>query len=146
MIARPEFREILRRAALQRCPNCGRGKIFRHWFSMFRSCPVCGLSFFREEGYYVGAMFLNFIIAALLIIAIYLVLLLLPFPSLTDISTNRQVMLWILFGIVLCLGLVRSSYSLWLAVDFWISPWPPGVVSEYEKDSSGLPPIGPRLR
>ena len=68
-------------------------------------------------------MFLNFILAAMIITAIYLVLLLFPLSSLTDVSTNRQVLLWILFGVALCLALMRHSYSLWIGVDFWIGPW-----------------------
>ncbi len=85
-------------------------------------CTVCWLSYFPEEGYYLGAMFLNFIIAAIIILAIYLLLLLLPFPSLTAVSTTGQVLAWTGFGSVLCLALVRHSYSLWLSLDFWVSP------------------------
>ena len=90
-------------------------------------CASCGLFYFREEGYFLGAMFLNFILSALLIIAIYVFLLPLPAPAFTDVSTNRQVLIWILFGGLICLALMRHSYSLWLAMDFWFSPWAPGA-------------------
>lgn len=136
MNPRPPILEALGAAVRLRCPNCGRGKLFRRWLRMFRRCPVCGLSYFREEGYYLGAMFLNFILSALLIIAIYLALLPLPFPSLTNVSTNRQVLLWILFGILLSLSLMRLSYSLWLSLDFWIAPWLPEHPSEIEREAS----------
>ncbi len=129
-IARPLLRETIRRALRLRCPNCGRGLLFRRWFAMRPECTICWLSYFREEGYYLGAMFLNFIFSALLIIFIYCVLLLLRFSTLTDVSTTRQVLAWIGFGTFLCLGLVRHSYSLWLGLDFWISPWLPTPPSD----------------
>ncbi len=93
-------------------------------------CTICWLSYFREEGYYLGAMFLNFILSTLVIIFIYGVLLLLRISSLTDVSTTHQVLAWIGFATLLCLSLIRHSYSLWLGLDYWISPWlptpPPG--------------------
>ena len=107
---------------------------------MFPRCPNCRLSYFREEGYYLGAMFLNFILSALLITAIYLALLLLQFPSFTDVSTNRQVLLWIIFGVLLSLFLMRFAYSLWLSLDFWIAPWLPEHPSEIERECAADSP------
>lgn len=49
----------------QRCPRCRSGKIFRS--SIFRGfpkmqerCPVCDLKFEREEGYFLGAMYISY--------------------------------------------------------------------------------------
>jgi uncharacterized protein (DUF983 family) len=49
----------------QRCPRCRAGTIFRS--SIFRGfpkmcerCPVCDLKFQREEGYFLGAMYISF--------------------------------------------------------------------------------------
>jgi len=49
----------------QRCPRCRRGPIFRgpayrRWLSIFESCPVCGLRFEREQGYFLGAMYVSY--------------------------------------------------------------------------------------
>jgi uncharacterized protein (DUF983 family) len=146
MNPRPLIHEALRTAVRLRCPNCGRGGLFRRWFRMFPRCPNCRLSYFREEGYYLGAMFLNFILSALLITAIYLALLLLPFPSFTDVSTNRQVLLWIIFGVLLSLFLMRFAYSLWLSLDFWIAPWLPEHPSEIERECAADSPSHPGSR
>ena len=54
---------------------------------MKQECPVCRLAYFRESGYYLGAMFLNFIVSAMLLVPFYFLLLLVA-PKLTDISTN----------------------------------------------------------
>jgi uncharacterized protein (DUF983 family) len=50
---------ILIRGLLLRCPNCGKGKLFRRGFTMYEKCPVCGWRFEREEGYWTGAIALN---------------------------------------------------------------------------------------
>lgn len=32
----------------------------RGWLSMYESCPVCGLKFDREQGYFLGAMYVSY--------------------------------------------------------------------------------------
>ncbi len=48
----------------QLCPRCREGKIFRRsvWLfpSMYERCPVCGLKFEREAGYFLGAMYISY--------------------------------------------------------------------------------------
>lgn len=56
----------------QFCPRCGRGKIFgtsifRLFPKLNERCPVCGLKFEREEGYFLGAMVVSYILAILMI-------------------------------------------------------------------------------
>ncbi len=56
----------------QRCPRCRLGTIFR--YSIFRGfpnmrerCSVCDLKFQREEGYFLGAMYISFGLALVVI-------------------------------------------------------------------------------
>jgi uncharacterized protein (DUF983 family) len=42
------------------CPRCRRGKVFRSTWRMNDACPVCGLVFEREHGYFTGAMYLSY--------------------------------------------------------------------------------------
>ncbi len=42
------------------CPRCRQGLIFRGWLAMHEACPVCGLKFNREPGYYLGAMYVSY--------------------------------------------------------------------------------------
>ena len=53
-------RSLLGAALRQRCPRCREGRIFRGQITMNRSCPVCGLPFEREEGYFLGAMYVSY--------------------------------------------------------------------------------------
>jgi uncharacterized protein (DUF983 family) len=125
---RPLLRQIVRRAAHWQCPNCGRGKLFQGVFRMLPRCPVCGLSYFPEQGYYLGAMIINYAITTACVVAIFLVSLL--FPDFSRLSTNSKILLWMAFAIALSLALVRHSYSFWLGLDFWVKPRQPDDPSE----------------
>src|SRR5438093_4648892 len=51
-----------------RCPRCREGAIYldsfsRGWLAMHQRCPVCNLKFEREQGYFVGAMYISYALA-----------------------------------------------------------------------------------
>jgi len=54
-----------------RCPRCFRGKVFKGSFAMNDPCPVCGVIFQREEGYFLGAMYVSYVIASVFILSLY---------------------------------------------------------------------------
>jgi len=91
---------------------------------MLPRCTECGLSYFPEQGYYVGAMIINYVATTACVVAIFLVSLL--FPDFTKLSTNSKILLWMGFAIALSLALVRHAYSFWLGLDFWVKPRGPG--------------------
>jgi len=95
---------------------------------MFPRCPECGLSYFPEQGYYVGAMIINYVATTACVVTIFLLSLL--FPDFTRLSTNAKILLWIVFAIVLSLSLVRHAYSFWLGLDFWIKPRQPDAATK----------------
>jgi uncharacterized protein (DUF983 family) len=88
---------------------------------MLRECPQCGLGYFREAGYYLGAMFINYGLTALIVLTVYL--LLLRAPDLLHVSPGIKIALWLAFAVVLSLALMRHSYSFWLSLDYWLEPW-----------------------
>jgi uncharacterized protein (DUF983 family) len=60
--------EMFRGVLLQNCPRCRTGKIyptsiFRGFPKMNDECAVCHLWFEREEGYFLGAMIVDYAIA-----------------------------------------------------------------------------------
>lgn len=127
--ARPPLLRAVSYALRQRCPNCHQGRLFRGWPNrMFPRCPVCGLSYFRESGYYLGGMILTYVFAVVVLIGVYLTTLLLPGVPTLPVSDNVKFLLWILFTLLLALLFVRPAYSLWLALDFWLEPWKPGEI------------------
>ncbi len=64
--ARPVEAGVLRaigRGARKRCPRCGDRRVLESWFRLKALCPRCSLRFEQEEGGFLGAMTLNYMIA-----------------------------------------------------------------------------------
>lgn len=59
-----------------RCPVCRKGAVFRGPYSMNPDCPNCGVHFERENGYFMGAMWIAYFLGAASIIptVVYMVL------------------------------------------------------------------------
>lgn len=63
-----------------RCPRCREGKLFNqpfklsNAFSMPSHCPNCNLNYFREPGFYYGAMFIAYGLSAWVFFVIGLVM------------------------------------------------------------------------
>ena len=55
-----------------RCPRCRQGRMFRGSFAMNDPCPVCGLLFQREEGYFLGAMYGSYVLGSVVLGLLYL--------------------------------------------------------------------------
>jgi uncharacterized protein (DUF983 family) len=64
----------------QRCPKCWRGNVFRGLVTMNERCPVCGYKFQQDEGYFLGAMYMSYILSftALGLLAVLIQWLFLP--------------------------------------------------------------------
>ncbi len=56
---------------------------------MLPRCPECGLSYFPEQGYYVGAMIINYVATTACVVAIFLVSLLVP--DFTRFTINQKI-------------------------------------------------------
>src|SRR5947208_11815222 len=70
------FFTLLRRALARRCPLCGQGKLFRGWLLMNKECPHCGLKFEREPGFFLGSIYINYGLTAVIVTFAYVFLLL----------------------------------------------------------------------
>jgi uncharacterized protein (DUF983 family) len=115
---------ILRRGLRLSCPRCGGRPIFRGPFRMLERCPACGLVFEREPGYFVGAIYLNYGVTAVVMLAGYLAL-----DAGLGADVGVQLLVWGSFVVVFPLWFFRYSKSLWLSVDHLVDPVdasPPG--------------------
>ncbi|HTL69599.1 MAG TPA: DUF983 domain-containing protein [Lacunisphaera sp.] len=54
--------QIIHRGLTNRCPNCGGKTLFQpgKMFDLADNCPACGLKFEKDEGFYLGALSLNY--------------------------------------------------------------------------------------
>ena len=107
---------VLARAFRLRCPRCGRALLFRGWFTMDDPCPACGLRYEREQGYFVGAIYVNYALTTAVTLGTVLGL-----DSLVGLSLASQLGIGIALGALVPLVFFRYARSLWLAIDFLVS-------------------------
>jgi uncharacterized protein (DUF983 family) len=107
---------------LQHCPRCRSGKIFR--YSIFRGfpkmherCPVCNLKFQREEGYFLGAMYISYGMALVTITLIAVLL-----WSITGWTTMKATAWGIVLFLPLAPSLTLFARVLWIYLDQSIDP------------------------
>ena len=108
---------MLGNALRLKCPRCGVGPLYAGPFRMYPNCAHCGLTYEREQGYFVGAIYINY--AATVLIAVPGFFLLDVF---TGITIEQQLMIWVSFAIIFPLLFFHHSRSLWLALDHLFNP------------------------
>jgi uncharacterized protein (DUF983 family) len=99
------------------CPRCGARTLFRTWLSMHRECAVCGLCFEREQGFFLGAMYINYGLTVAVALAGYFTL-----EAWTNISLAQQLMLWGSVSLLCPLLLFRRARGVWLGFDYIFNP------------------------
>jgi uncharacterized protein (DUF983 family) len=73
---------VFARGTTRRCPRCGSGHLFESWFRIRERCPRCGLRLEREEGGFLGAMTINYVVTAGVWVALLAVWLVVDLPDL----------------------------------------------------------------
>jgi hypothetical protein len=80
-------------------------------------CALCGLTFERAQGYWVGAIYINYGVTVLIALAGAFLL-----WAGAGISTADQLWFWLPFVVLFPLWFFRYSRSLWLAVELMVNP------------------------
>jgi uncharacterized protein (DUF983 family) len=106
----------------QRCPRCRLGTIFRYsvfrgWPKMHERCPVCGLLFGREPGYFLGAMYISYILGMGIIAVIGLTVWLI-----TGWGFTRDTLCGVAFFLPLAPAITLLSRVLWIYLDQTVDP------------------------
>jgi uncharacterized protein (DUF983 family) len=113
---RPSIPTVFRRAFALRCPRCGRGEIFSGWFAMRETCDACGLRYEREQGYFIGAIYLNYAVTAVVcLVGAW------PIAMWLDLSPWGEVAVASIFIALVPLLFFRYSKSLWLGIDHFVT-------------------------
>jgi uncharacterized protein (DUF983 family) len=108
---------LVLRAIRLRCPYCGRGKLFRGWFQMHKQCEACGASFEREPGFFLGSIYFNYGLTALIATVAYTVLL---FGY--EVPETALLVGALAFVVLFPLWFFRYARSLWLGFDQFADP------------------------
>jgi uncharacterized protein (DUF983 family) len=106
---------ILRRALALRCPRCGGTPLFRGWFTMVPACARCSFVYERAQGYWIGAIYVNYGVTTLIAITGF-------FVTWTQVPLTWELGLWGAFVVVFPLWFFRYSRSLWLGLEYLVNP------------------------
>ena len=110
----------------KRCPGCMEGGIYGPDGKMNVRCPKCGLLLEREQGYFLGAMYISYALATI-ILGLFTGTLVLLFP---DLDLGVAVLIAGAVFIPFVPGVTRYSRVLWIYFDRWAWPESPGTGGE----------------
>ena len=119
---KPGVIETLRDISHHRCPRCRVGKIFHHSIflgfpKMHERCSVCRLRFEREEGYFLGAMYISFLLS-LPVIALIAALL----WAVTGWWITKDTIWAVVLFLPLAPAITLLSRVLWIYLDQTVDP------------------------
>jgi uncharacterized protein (DUF983 family) len=105
-----------------RCPRCRKASIFKPGLpgligDMRDNCPVCGLVFLREAGYFLGAMYVSYGLGVTAVLPVAIVLALVVEWPLWAVMTVMFAQTLVLMPLIF-----RYSRVIWLHVDQAIDP------------------------
>ncbi len=109
--------QILLSGIRLQCPRCHRGPVFFGLFKMHPECPQCHLRFEREQGFFVGAIYLNYGATVAVAVPGFFIL-----DYWTEISLLAQLLLWGTFAAIFPLFFFRYSRCLWLSLVYIFVP------------------------
>lgn len=110
-----ELLRALRRGCALMCPRCPE-PLFTGPFRMHARCPGCGYLIEREQGYFVGAIYINYAITVIICLGGYLLTETLLAPGLT-----AQLIVWGGLCILIPLFSFRYSRAIWLNADYFFN-------------------------
>lgn len=91
--------------------------MFKGFLAMHENCPQCGVKFEREPGFFLGSIYINYGITAVVTSALYMTLMFSKWRS--DIE---QMGVTVAVAILLPILLHRHARSLWAGFDQWRDP------------------------
>ena len=128
-----------------KCPRCSVGPLYRRPFSMNSHCFQCGLKFEREQGYFVGAIYINYAATVAIAVPGFFIL-----DAFTHMTIQQQLTIWVPFAVVFPLLFFHHSRSLWLVLDHLFNPAaslypvPPKKPASLSSSNNESPPLPTR--
>ena len=105
----------------EKCPNCRQARVFKKSAGVFKmpvmheACPACDYKFYREPGYFLGAMYISYGIAVLVGLLTFFFLYYF-FPNLPTIAVP-------LLMIVMIVLVAKKNYRLSRVIYMHMFPW-----------------------
>jgi len=112
----PRARRVAGRALRLRCPRCGRSPLYAGWFRMHERCEASGLRYEREQGYFVGAIYVNYAFTVVVAAGTVLVL-----DWTFGLTLTAQLVIGIALGVLAPVLFFRYARSLWLSLEYLVT-------------------------
>ncbi len=113
-----DFLSVLRGALACRCPRCGQGALYKPgtFLDIQEACPVCGMKLARNDSADGPAVFLIFVLGALLVPLALLV------EKLAHPPLWAHAILWTVVALALTIGSLRPLKSYVIALQYKYRP------------------------
>ena len=121
------------RGTTKRCPRCGSREIFKGLFTIRDRCPRCGLRLEREEGGFLGAMVLSYLVTAGIWLALLIAWLIVDLP---DLHVGALTVASIAVAALVPLLFWPFSKTIWASVDYLVYRSNPDYASREAADRS----------
>lgn len=117
MVKRTPYLTLLGRALRLRCPVCGNGRTFTGMFNMVANCPECGIKTEREPGFFLGSIYANYGLTALITLFLFAFL---RFG--TNLARPNVLGITLAVAVLFPVWFHRYARSLWMAFDQFHDP------------------------
>ena len=122
---------VLLRGLRKRCPRCGERRIFGSWFHLIERCPNCTLRFEREQGGFLGAMTINFLVSIVAWVAMFVVVLFFTVP---DVPVAPLMIASVVVLVAVPLWFYPRSKTIWAAIEFLVARSEPEYRTPVRRD------------
>ncbi len=126
---------LIKRALRKRCPVCGNGGLFISHFKMSRSCPACHATFWKDPGESLGAMYLDYAVAAGAFLICWAVLA--WTTQLSDLSQLVILSVVAIVSVLVCFPYTRSFWTVLVYISGGIERPQLRVIKGGKDDSHG---------
>ena len=115
---------LLWRGLRLRCPRCAGRGVLASWFRLAERCPTCGFRFIREEGTWLGAYVINFVLVEAIVGAVLFVYIGVAARN-PDSSAIPVIVAGVIAAVAAPVLFFPFSRTLWVAIDLAIRPVEP---------------------
>jgi hypothetical protein len=84
---------------------------------MYAACPHCAANFQREPGFYLGSIYFNYGLTALICVVAYALMMFYRWPT-----PRQQMAITLAFALLFPIWFFRYARSLWLGFDQFMDP------------------------
>ena len=132
-VRKPKVRYLLR----HRCPLCGDAPVYRSWWHVNERCAACDWKFYREPGYFLGSIYLNYGLTTVLVSGLYVL-----FEFVFGWPLWLSLLVCGVVVVAFPLWFLRYARSAWMWIDLSLDS-PPALPEAARDPSPGRTPSDP---